>query len=104
MNVHFWDEYRKYNSDLPVFLHNRPLDFVHHVSARWTSAQDVPACNIVQLDQCKFRVTGVDSCNIYDLSFGSNSDLSMPYCECDDWNKFHWPCKHFCAIFQHVTE
>jgi len=103
MNVHFWDEYRKYNSDLPVFLHNRPRDFVHHVSARWTSAQDIPACNIVQVDECNFRVTSVDSRSMYNLSFGSNSNLSMPYCECYDWNKFHWPCKHFCAIFQHVT-
>jgi len=50
-----------------MFLLNRPHDFVQHASARWTSAQDIPACNIVQLDECNFRVTSVDSCNIYDL-------------------------------------
>ena len=103
MNVHFSNEYRKYNTDLPLFLHNRPRDFVQHVSTRWTSAQDIPPGNIVQLDKRSFRVTSVDSSNTYHVSFGCNSDASMPYCECYDWKKYHWPCKHFCAIFQHVA-
>lgn len=103
MNVHFSNEYRKYNTDLPLFLHNRPRDFVQHVSTCWTSAQDIPPGNIVQLDKRSFRVTSVDSSNTYHVSFGCNSDASMPYCECYDWKKYHWPCKHFCAIFQHVA-
>ena len=24
----------------------------------------------------------------------------MPSCGCEDWHRYHWPCKHFCAIFQ----
>ena len=25
---------------------------------------------------------------------------SMPACECYDWVRYHWPCKHTLAIFQ----
>ena len=28
----------------------------------------------------------------------------MPSCDCHDWKKHHWPCKHFIAIFQHKPE
>jgi len=104
MNVHFSDACRKYNADVPVFLHNRPRDFVQHVSSRWTSAHDIPATNISQLDERSFQVISVDSNNTYVVSFGSSSDASsMPHCDCYDWRKYHWPCKHFCAIFLHVA-
>jgi len=103
MNVHFSDACRKYNKDVPVFLHNRPRDFVQHVSNRWTSAHDIPAANISQLDERSFRVISADSSNTYVVSFGSSSDASMPHCDCYDWRKYHWPCKYLCAIFLHVT-
>ena len=32
------------------------------------------------------------------MRFGS--DNQMPSCGCEDWRRYHWPCKHFCAIFQ----
>ena len=99
MNVRFSNEYRKYNADLPAFLHNRPRDHVLHVSTRWTSGQDIPYGNIVQLNELTFLVCSADSHNTYRVSFGCNAD--MPYCECFDWQKYHWPCKHFCAIFLH---
>ena len=38
----------------------------------------------------------------YSVQFG---DLStMPSCSCFDWQKHHWPCKHFLAIYQHFPE
>ena len=38
----------------------------------------------------------------YSVQFG---DLStMPSCSCFDWQKHHWPCKHFLAIYKHFPE
>ena len=28
----------------------------------------------------------------------------MPSCSCFDWQKHHWPCKHFLAVYKHFPE
>jgi len=99
LNVQYTDSYRQYNPELPAFLRNRPRDFVQHVQSRWTSAGNIPEDNITQLNDRQFRVTSSDTDNVYNVSLGELD--SMPACDCYDWARYHWPCKHMLAIFQH---
>lgn len=38
----------------------------------------------------------------YNLQFGQ--DNIMPSCSCSDWQRHHWPCKHFLAVFHYFPE
>jgi len=38
----------------------------------------------------------------YNVSFGDG--VTMPNCECADWEKNRLPCKHFLVIFQHFPD
>jgi len=100
LNVQFSEAYRVYNKELPAFLHNRPRDFVEHVCKRWTSAGDMPASNVRQLTDVDFAVTSSDSGNVYRVHLGQHD--TMPFCECYDWSRSHWPCKHMLSIFRHT--
>ena len=98
LNNQYSEAYRSYNPDLPIFLINRPRDFVTHVCQRWTSADLFTSHHINQVDEKTWEVTSIDSEKIYSVHFGNNRN--MPYCGCYDWERFHWPCKHFCAVFR----
>lgn len=44
--------------------------------------------------------TRPDHC--YQVPFGlSSAEYIHPSCSCEDWEKTHRPCKHFCAVFAH---
>ena len=43
-----------------------------------------------------------DSSCSYRLQFGHWNTMSS--CNCPDWQKHHWSCKHFLAIYQHFPE
>jgi len=100
LNVQFSEAYRVYNKELPSFLHNRPRDFVEYVCKRWTSAGDMPASSVRQMTDVDFVVTSSDSGKLYRVHLGQ--DDMMPYCECYDWSRSHWPCKHMLSIFRHT--
>lgn len=76
--------YRKYSTDVPLFLHNRPRLFVEHCMKRWGK---------VEIDSIKQTKNGflVDPYNI---------DMDVPECSCPDFIKTGWPCKHLLAVFQ----
>jgi len=99
LNVQYTDSYWQYNLELSAFLRNPPVDFVQHVQSRWTSAETVPEENITQLNNRQYWVTSSDTDNVYKVSLGEV--YSMPARECYDWTRYHWPCKHMMAIFQH---
>jgi len=99
LNVQYSDEYRQYNTDLPEFLRNRPRDFVLHVSSRWTSATTYSSKKVKELDTGRFVVDSEERRHVkYLVRLGDNRD--MPHCQCYDWSKYHWPCKHILAVFQ----
>ena len=100
--MQFSAAYRTYNADLPAFLHNRPRNFVMHVANRWSAAFVFETANIKQLDDRRFTVASPDSGNVYNVTFGTTAS-EMPRCGCEDWSIYHWPCKHFCAIFQNTS-
>ena len=68
------------SADLPVATHDFTADHVAAAGSR------------------HFCVRSHDSGNIYSVDFGQN--WHMPSCGCEDWHRYHWPCKHFCAVFQ----
>jgi len=47
-------------------------------------------------------VRSPDSGNVYTVDLGQNGH--MPSCGCVDWHTYHWPCKHFCALFQVTSQ
>lgn len=59
---------------LPLFLHGRPETFVKHIYSRYATAQNI----------------------LYMVNF------QLPSCTCLDFKKYHWPCKHICALFIYV--
>ena len=55
--------------------------------------------NVTQLNDRQFQVTSIDTDNVYNVLFGEQD--STPACECYDWARYHWPCKHMLAILQY---
>ena len=100
LNVSFSNTSQQYDDDIPTFLQNRPRQFVDHVRDRWAVAQASTKADIQQVDANTFRVNSFSSDRKYSVSFVPSG---MPSCECDDWDRYHWPCKHFCVVFQNTA-
>jgi len=101
LNLRMMHSFRQYDASLPNFLRNRPRDFVQHVCKRWLSAEAFTASHISTTGDCVFSVFSADSGNTYTVDFGLQT--GMPSCECEDWARSHWLCKHFCAVFQRTS-
>ncbi|KAI8488947.1 hypothetical protein Bbelb_334650 [Branchiostoma belcheri] len=93
LNVAFSSCYRKYHSNIPTYLQDRPRGVVNHILPRLTEAQ----C----YEPGVFKVTskGGISQHYHTVNFETSSTNNMPSCTCRDWAKHKMPCKHFCAIF-----
>ena len=65
----------------------------------WTgsSDQETPPNRVKQLRDNKFEVLG-QSDNMCTSSLGD--EQNAPFCSCSDFANTHWPCKHFCTLFQ----
>ena len=51
-------------------------------------------------EHVEFLVKSQSDCGkSYKVQFGDFH--TMPSCSCFDWQKHHWPCKHFLAIYKH---
>lgn len=61
------------------------------------NAQPIPQENIRERSAGMFQVKSMDSGNVYDINLSAQS----PCCSCVDWQKYHLPCKHMLAVFQH---
>ena len=90
------EDYRTYY--VPEFLRGRPPKVIRHcmerrLKARKFSAEDV--CDI-DVNNGKFHVKSSSGKN-YEVDFGVQSE--WPSCDCQDWVRFHIPCKHFFAVF-----
>ena len=103
-NTKFCDGYRKYNSDVPAFLHNKPRPFVLQCLSKISMAQDIPPRHITLQDSIKgiFKVKSQSRSTWYTLEFGDSEKL--PSCECLSWQQSCFLCKHFLAIFYHFPD
>lgn len=105
MNVKFCQGYRKYNTDIPHYLVNRPRVLVSHCIDRMFAADDIQRYHIQCVDDIcgifKIKSQRLDG-TVYCLSFGDANTICK--CECLDWQKWWLPCKHFIAIFAHYPD
>lgn len=93
--------YRKYGSDVPKYLHNRPSHFLKHcMKSRFAAGAfregDVECLNFAK---CEFKVKSSSNSKLF-----YNVDLQVPRCSCEAWLKCHFPCKHFFAVFNTFDE
>lgn len=100
MNVKYSQGYRKYKSEIPSFLVNRPRILVLHCLERIFAAKDIKSQHIECIDistgTFKIKSQSQDGSR-YLLSFGDSE--TMCRCGCPDWQKWWLPRKHFVAIF-----
>ena len=98
-NLKLSSSYRKYNDNIPEWLQERPHNFIKHVLQRLHTAQSEYTKEDVNiLSKLKYQVksfAGPIEHPWYIVNFAD------PSCECADWDKHHFPCKHMCALFQH---
>ena len=74
-----------------------------HCCQRLTHAQSITKEDITQEGDGQFLVKSQSDNKIsYHVHFGDCSN--MPSCTCPDWQRHHWPCKHFVAIYKHFPE
>ncbi|XP_033969877.1 uncharacterized protein LOC117480070 isoform X1 [Trematomus bernacchii] len=103
LNVKYSSFYRRYNENMPKFLKDRPRSVADHVMSRLTEAQFYEANDIVAKGNGMFHVKSQSHpCTQHHINFGES--IIMPSCTCKDWAKHKLPCKHFCAVFNHVHE
>lgn len=85
---------RTYKEHIPLYLHNRPRNFILHCLDRKTSSAKFSAEDIETIDSDK---------GIFNVKSGENSyriDFQTPSCTCPDWIKTNYPCKHFFGVFR----
>ena len=90
------DSIRRYHTDTPTFLHNRPRPFVDHCLKRLPPAASVSDA-IQHVHNGTFLVPSVASSGAYTVQLQSSS--GVPSCTCPDWLKYRLPCKHMLAVF-----
>ena len=97
--------YRKYNTELPEFLVNRPRYFVEHYKEKLSLAEEIEKCHIKPSDTKGVfeEKSGSLSKTWYQVQFGDN-DGTPPSCQCKTWQRSPLLCKHFFAIFKHLPE
>ena len=90
--------YRKYNSTLPTWLHDKPQKFTKHCIERLTSSHSIKK-EYIHIDESNENTYLVKSMILnenYTVYLGDESNL--PSCSCADWRKTLLPCKHMLAI------
>ena len=98
-------QYRAYKSFVPTYLHNRPRSLIAHCLDRKAKGEKFSSNAVHDIDReiGTFEVEK-DSSSKKTVNFGHCTQDNMPSCTCKDWQRFHLPCKHFFAVFQHRPE
>ena len=96
--------YRKYKSDIPSFLVNRPRILVLHCQERIFAAKDIKSQHIECIDISKgtFNIKSQSQDGSgYVLSFGDSE--TMCHCGCPYWQKWWLPCKQLHCHIQYLS-
>eukprot|EP00794_Sanderia_malayensis_P012577 gene12577-13866_t len=93
-NIKSCNQYKRYNSGVPTYLHNRPKSVVAHIMKRLDSAANLK--NITRISPRFFTV--VSGSEKYQVWLGS--DTHLPTCQCADYKSRKLPCKQLCAVVQ----
>jgi len=76
------------------------MDNLKHIYDRFVIAQNIYSekrINKLTLLEHQFEVQSENGSNVYYVV-----DFTVPSCTCLDFEKYHWPCKHICALFIYV--
>jgi len=95
-------QYRAYKDFVPMYLHNRPRSVIMHCLDRKAKGEKFPAHSVQDINgEAGIFEVEKESGSKKTVDFGICSEENMPACTCKDWLRFHMPCKHFFAVFQH---
>ena len=74
-NSRFSSGFKKYNNEIPPFLHDRPRYFVDHCRTRLVSSEDIPfsAIGVQNVKNGHFHVKSTRTKETYDVSFGDEN-------------------------------
>ena len=86
--------YRKYDSKVPGFLHNRPNGIVKHIMKRMYP--EYPSSYVQNCGHRLFMVKSETSDTRYQVRLAS--DIQLPSCQCVDYRINRLPCKHIYAV------
>ena len=92
--------YRKYSSDVPEYLRNRPRKLVKHCLKKISLANsaDLSALSIVKNVVFSIKSFENNESKMYMVSF--EDDVNMPQGTCLDLESSCYLCKHFFTVFR----
>ena len=100
-NIRYDEKFRRYSANIPVYLRNRPRDFVVHCMKKMSLAKSLDLTGALQKGMGQFTI--MDFANNltkekYHIRFGDTEE--MPSCSCHDLKKTGYLCKHFFLVFR----
>ena len=103
-NIRRSSEYRKYNTDLPKWLRNKPKYFTKHCIEKINLAKDIKQENVKYVESIGlyFLVKTSTIRKYYKANLGNES--TFPRCECDAWKRSLLHCKHMVSVFEYFPE
>ena len=108
MNTKLLSSYRSYNTNIPMYLHERPHAIIKHCMERRDASGNIQQHQIVIVDEQRgeFNVRSEQDANkVYRVSFGTDtSPPVLPSSECYDWERNRLQCKQFFAVFAHFPK
>ncbi|XP_063787286.1 uncharacterized protein LOC134936231 isoform X2 [Pseudophryne corroboree] len=97
VNLRCSEFYRKYADDVPIFLRNRPREFISHVLRSLSSSRDGAHIICVGKEHGVFQVkSDCEEEEYEEVNLGADS----PSCTCEDWRTSLLPCKHICCVIK----
>ena len=103
-NIRRFSEHRKYNNDLPKWVHNKPKYFTKHCIEKINLAKDIKQENVKYVESIEGQYFLVETSTIgkcYKVNLG-NED-TFPKCECDAWKRSLLPCNHMVSIVEYFA-
>ena len=93
-NYKLSEEYRAYTEEIPGYLKGRPKSVIFHCLERKAKCLKFTKDDIEVLGDGRFEASKTSN--------GKHTiDFFLPECSCKDWARYHIPCKHFFAVFEH---
>ena len=93
------ESYRSYNEFVPEYLKGRPRPVILHCLTRIRKGEKFTKESVKHTSESNQFTIKNASGKEHTLKF--TNDENMPECTCKDWTRWHIPCKHFFAVFNH---
>ena len=104
LNISYFSGRRRYGSEIPQYLHDRPRSFIDHCMERIQKAEN-SSQQVIQSTSAPgaFTVKVANNQKVTHEVFMGN-EATLPRCTCKDFQKTKWPCKHFFGVFKYFPE